>query len=246
MKRLVTGLCALALPLLAAAPASALSFSNKNGVLLTCAHAFETVDIDDCENPGWAGTPAPLTGAAFAGGSGFDGKVSTFNNMSATWSASGLSGTITLQDGWTMQESDLANHDLEADFNPSTSIWSYAFVPNQLTNFVLNFNISRTGDATGFAGYSILVDNEPLIPLFGVGQFGDGLAANKLHIIQIFNPSQLNGSPGASHTGHENGSLNFLFTAIGSAAPEPATWALMLGGFGLAGAALRRRAATAA
>ena len=31
----------------------------------------------------------------------------------------------------------------------------------------------------------------------------------------------------------------------GGAVPEPATWALMIGGFGLAGAALRRRRATA-
>jgi len=33
------------------------------------------------------------------------------------------------------------------------------------------------------------------------------------------------------------------FASNGAAAPEPATWALMLGGFGLTGAAMRRRAA---
>jgi hypothetical protein len=38
---------------------------------------------------------------------------------------------------------------------------------------------------------------------------------------------------------------DFAFTLTGNAAvPEPATWALMLGGFGLAGAALRRRQRT--
>ena len=36
---------------------------------------------------------------------------------------------------------------------------------------------------------------------------------------------------------------NFRFTAVTPAAvPEPATWAMMIGGFGLAGGALRRRA----
>ncbi|MCW5760422.1 MAG: choice-of-anchor A family protein [Phenylobacterium sp.] len=40
------------------------------------------------------------------------------------------------------------------------------------------------------------------------------------------------------------GELGMLFS--GFAVPEPATWALMIGGFGLAGAALRRRRALAA
>lgn len=37
-----------------------------------------------------------------------------------------------------------------------------------------------------------------------------------------------------------------LVTGFNAAVPEPATWALMLGGFGLAGAALRRRRSVAA
>ena len=37
---------------------------------------------------------------------------------------------------------------------------------------------------------------------------------------------------------------NFALTQVGGAVPEPASWALMIGGFGLAGAALRRRRTT--
>lgn len=36
--------------------------------------------------------------------------------------------------------------------------------------------------------------------------------------------------------------LTFRVTGVSAAVPEPATWAMMLGGFGLAGAAVRRRA----
>jgi hypothetical protein len=39
---------------------------------------------------------------------------------------------------------------------------------------------------------------------------------------------------------------NFAFRVDGGAVPEPASWALMIGGFGLAGAALRRRRQMAA
>ena len=47
-------------------------------------------------------------------------------------------------------------------------------------------------------------------------------------------------SPGAQ------GDFDNVRLDVSSGVPEPATWALMLGGFGLAGAALRRRRATVA
>ncbi len=39
---------------------------------------------------------------------------------------------------------------------------------------------------------------------------------------------------------------NYAFRLVSSAVPEPATWAMMIGGFGLAGATLRRRRAAQA
>jgi hypothetical protein len=47
----------------------------------------------------------------------------------------------------------------------------------------------------------------------------------------------------------EDGFVNYAFRDVkgnGTSVPEPATWALMIGGFGLAGAALRRRRAATA
>ena len=52
-----------------------------------------------------------------------------------------------------------------------------------------------------------------------------------------------NGIGGFSFTGGASGntSIDNIVVNGGSAVPEPATWTLMIGGFGLAGAALRRR-----
>ena len=57
-----------------------------------------------------------------------------------------------------------------------------------------------------------------------------------------------NGIGGFSFTGGASGntSIDNLVVNSGAAVPEPASWALMIGGFGLAGAALRRRRMVAA
>ena len=51
------------------------------------------------------------------------------------------------------------------------------------------------------------------------------------------------GAPGSY--GDNLGSLDVTVDGIGGAVPEPATWAMMLGGFGLVGGAMRRRQRTA-
>ena len=53
------------------------------------------------------------------------------------------------------------------------------------------------------------------------------------------------GNTGDPYGGNGGSGVSQLF-ANGAAVPEPATWALMIGGFGLAGVALRRRCPVAA
>jgi len=49
----------------------------------------------------------------------------------------------------------------------------------------------------------------------------------------------LDAAPDSSYAGYDGGGFSYSLASV----PEPATWALMLTGFGLAGAALRRRSA---
>ena len=47
-------------------------------------------------------------------------------------------------------------------------------------------------------------------------------------------------------TGNNDIAVDTIGFKAGNAVPEPATWALMIGGFGLAGVSLRRRKAATA
>ena len=94
-------------------------------------------------------------------------------------------------------------------------------------NFGNGYFDNSLGDQTLAAAWSSSSYSHYII-LFGEGNFsftvtGDGIAGL---------PAGLG--------------VRFDTHAVGGGVPEPATWALMLGGFGLAGAALRRRRATAA
>jgi hypothetical protein len=78
-------------------------------------------------------------------------------------------------------------------------------------------NVSGAGDGVTFAGWESDID--------------------KVASIQVLTPTSDNFVVSAQ---------SGLLQAIGGAAPEPASWAMMIAGFGLAGAMLRRRAGRSA
>ena len=57
--------------------------------------------------------------------------------------------------------------------------------------------------------------------------------------VYAYNPAIDTVSTYVSDFGNQN--VNYAFRIVGGAVPEPASWALMLTGFGLAGVAMRRR-----
>ena len=88
-----------------------------------------------------------------------------------------------------------------------------------------------------------------MVPALTLGTvtFGGVRYVGKLNAY-TYNPNDPNQVPGVTTRTYADPSFNFTAdeNSISSGAPEPASWALMLGGFGLAGAALRRRRAKAA
>jgi len=121
-----------------------------------------------------------------------------------------------------------------------------AFSPSYLSEAVVAFTGSDTlgdgvfltpGIGDDFAGTATYADSANLTDLglgFTVG--ADGLL--RLEWFEDFNDTSVN--PDAIWN---SGTITFTYepTGVEAPIPEPATWAMMIGGFGLMGGSLRRR-----
>jgi hypothetical protein len=115
-----------------------------------------------------------------------------------------------------------------------------------------NFYFTADGTSTPFtfayggrAGDTVFADGTTVNSGFSLG------TTNTLHVLVNDNSHGINSGNGPLQS--SNTSLNFdanvtyvTGDAAPGAVPEPASWALMISGFGLAGAALRRRRSAAA
>jgi hypothetical protein len=119
-----------------------------------------------------------------------------------------------------------------------------AFDPSYLSELVLGFTPSDTAGGVfltpgfadfgpGTADYSGDADLVDLGLSFAVG--ADGLL--RLEFFEDFDDGSV-----APDGVWNSGSITFTYTPSGvGAVPEPATWAMMIGGFGVVGGAMRRR-----
>lgn len=100
---------------------------------------------------------------------------------------------------------------------------------------VNGFKTNFSGDET--AGSRVLFQGETTQLAFTAQAFGDGDPATRTDIgvrfRELVNVSFVSNDPGGVAFG------SFAFSAAG--VPEPASWAMLIGGFGMAGGALRRR-----
>jgi len=116
-------------------------------------------------------------------------------------------------------------------FKPYLGLYSPTFVPGSpLTNVLKQSHWGASWFATGFT-YSLTAGSYYVATLAGEPFAAAGSGDHKGDYVGLF----LIDGPGTVTRG----------AAPASTAPEPATWALMLGGFGVIGAAMRRRHRTA-
>lgn len=133
--------------------------------------------------------------------------------------------------------------------------WNYAFTVDEDSLFTLDFQLIGAGDLIGLGSWSLDIlgpgpslDETVLTDGFGAGNILSGsttahLLAGRTYSISLFNLDQNGQADGNDLDGSYRARFAWAITPDGdvSAAPEPATWALAIGGFGLVGSALRRR-----
>lgn len=114
---------------------------------------------------------------------------------------------------------------------------------NFFTRLLFNGNTAVTGlGGTGvFAGVSCVACTLPMIFTQSATIGGsDPFSTSSLFFLSV-NAGTLQFAFGSDSTDNVGPLLDSATLGIGAAVPEPASWALMIAGFGMAGAVLRRR-----
>jgi hypothetical protein len=256
-------LCGLALTLAAAVAAPASAATALNGEL----NAVANVILDtrpthtSSDSQSWNAVPATLNTTVHAHDQAVikdhNSSADSFGDAQATW-VNADSGAVDFTNyGWTLV-TPVFNAGAEADVDfgrPGDGLdWSYTFTATHDGQFTMAYDVNATGDKFGLYGWNITFNG-----LGGGLNLLGGNAGNDPTQSGVFQRSLVNGQTytvglsGNPNIGHAGGTSisgamngNFDWQITGNSVPEPATWALMISGFGLAGVSLRRRRAAMA
>ena len=244
--KLVSAIFALALT--APVPLLAQTVSSASGTVGARALAGNTGSNPDVSaTDSWASSPAPLSVTATAVATGpVGGTVTTKVDSSAGWAANGLTGTISLDAGWDFEAAD-GEGPVSASFgNGNPPSWSYAFTLNQGATLNFIYFVVGQDNVFGLQGWEFsingietnLVDNYVFAPSAG-GALKYMLTANTPYLLKLNTNGNINSTNLSGYRGSQHG--EFLFGIASTAVPEPATWTMMLAGFGVVGFGLRSR-----
>jgi hypothetical protein len=142
--------------------------------------------------------------------------------------------------------------------NAPNKNWEYVFTTGASAGtFTGNWSLTVTGAyTTGLNGIYSFDGQSPfnitpdvLIPTSGSGSFSVALAPNTTYAFSFTNFGSASGFTNGLFAGDASASFVFDWTIEGgtggggggTAVPEPASWAMLIAGFGLVGATARRR-----
>jgi hypothetical protein len=254
-------LTSVAILIAGAAPGvAATSLSGSMNLTVSASMRDGTKTASTTSSDSFTGAPAVM--GIFAVASATDGDTGGILTAIGQGIASGTadSGSIHFQNyGWTLTAPDRLDAGQSVRLNTGTPDWSYTFMADHAGSFTLDYNVflsAGSGDAFGLQGWGIGWSGPGGGDFPGTafdptasGTFTRALVGGETYTVSLSNNANImttsSFNPAA---GFEASRMNgdFVYTIIESAVPEPASWAMMLGGFGLVGGALRRRARNSA
>lgn len=155
-------------------------------------------------------------------------KGSVVVNLSREFTGAGLTGSQNNQ----------------GNGGPTNFFYSFTPTVNAILNLTSNVSV-QGGNPFGFQGFVLRSNGNTVLGQFNAinpttsGSASVSLDRGILYTLTIENASNIGGALPSIFNGSTLG--EFSFNIAGAAVPEPATWAMMLVGFGFVGAASRRR-----
>jgi hypothetical protein len=184
-----------------------------------------------------------------------DTLYSVRSSVSATWN-SARAGTIDLSWGWGSPggypNEQLNLRTLAPEFLGRRDNWAYEFTTGaQAQVFTLDWQTDFSGtnpfglfNLLGSGGMPTFLGTDSPFGMDGSGTVSLALTPNTTYRLGIFNNGNRVG-PDQVVNGQMEAAMRWTITNATPAIPEPATWAMLIIGFGFVGAALRRSAARA-
>ncbi|WP_197422547.1 MULTISPECIES: PEPxxWA-CTERM sorting domain-containing protein [unclassified Phenylobacterium] len=256
MRRITTPVLAVAVSMWASAAGAVVPISGLSQVRTDAFLDGANSAVDSKIATQWSGTPQ--NGSAFAQAIAYTGlypegaSAVTHAKNSATWSADGTYGQVNFEWGWHFN----ADGDyglMGGGFDGLNPNWSYTFLAERDGRLAWQGEV-RPNPASdlnnfGLSGWNLQLNGVTVIDLFdptgGKLRYGDGdflLKAGETYTVSLINNSNIAGRTfGAAYDGLVNGVFYWAIEEEPAVVPEPAGWALMIGGFGLVGMAFRRR-----
>lgn len=215
--------------------------------------------VNPSHGDSWTGAPRDLrTSAGVSQVVGTD-SVAVHGRILANW-ASADAGSVSIEDyGWTVVANDPSIHaigpSLSAGFDGPFD-WSYQFMATRDGRFDLNLDLIGAGtDLLGLGFWNLnfadgadatetaLLHGYAAAPTGEItANFSHDLIAGHTYTVGLRNFDNFSTfgiTTDSSTSAQEGGVVFWAITSDG--VPEPSTWAFAVAGFGLAGAALRRR-----
>jgi PEP-CTERM motif len=205
-----------------------------------------------------AGLPTTLSASARAAAQyGVDSAVAEVSNT-AVWHSSNH-GQLSFDASWDLTFSQLSteNETAQFGFHPlRTGDWTYTFAVAKAGEITFDYDIISTGQTLGIGGWrvnwrqqGVVGNNDGLLTDIILVDDADGfvrvqgshsvaLAKGATYTFWLSNGGNIGiGGGVGSRSAATSGTIDWRIAAV----PEPGAWALMILGFGLTGAAVRRR-----